>query len=259
MSDPQMLPLDLPEPAPVVRCWYCGAAAGVLEVEHQLPRSRGGADGANTVSACAPCNDLKGPLSLEEFRRGLGERLGTEVVFAGEATSERPATPLAGRVRSLGGDRSVVRLDPTVGEELQAAWRYLRSSESTRLTRLELASACITAGLADMRDERDLGDEWPEPTLALFEAEQRRLTGRNDLSRMPRVPMPRQHTKVPGELLDWARAGVEHRRANGEPELALLDWITEALRAQLASDAERFPGYPKLDEALRQRYGGAQS
>jgi hypothetical protein len=37
--------------------------------------------------------------------------------------------------------------------------------------------------------------------------------------------MARQHTKAPGELLDWARAGVEHRRANGEPELQLLDWI----------------------------------
>ena len=105
----------------------------MLEVEHQLPVSRGGIDDGNTVSACAPCNDLKGPLSLEEFRQGLAERIGTDVVFAGEATPDHAATPLAGRVRSLAGDRSVVRLDPAVGEELQAAWRYLRSTESPEI------------------------------------------------------------------------------------------------------------------------------
>ena len=69
--------------------------------------------------------------------------------------------------------------------------------------------------------------------------------------------MDRQHTKVPGELLDHARAGVEYRRTHGEPDLTLLDWIAHAVAAQLAADAARFPGYPTLD-ALAQRYDSDQ-
>lgn len=60
-------------------------------------------------------NDLKGPLALEEFREGLAERLGLAVdqlVFAGEATPERPVTQAIHNVRSLAADRSAVRIDP---------------------------------------------------------------------------------------------------------------------------------------------------
>jgi hypothetical protein len=125
------LPLELPDTEPAVTCWYCGSARGPFEREHQLPVSRGGGEaGATTlVWADARCNALKGPLDAEEFREGLAERLGldpTQVVFAGEATPERPATGLQA-VRSLQADRSVVRLDPVAGDELNKAWRWLRT------------------------------------------------------------------------------------------------------------------------------------
>jgi hypothetical protein len=125
------LALELPETEPAVTCWYCDSARGPFEREHQLPVSRGGGEaGATTlVWADARCNALKGPLDVEEFREGLAERLGldpTQVVFAGEATPERPATGLQA-VRSLPADRSVVRLDPVAGDELNKAWRWLRT------------------------------------------------------------------------------------------------------------------------------------
>ena len=45
--------------------------------------------------ACVRCNALKGPLDVEEFREGVAERLGlaaADLVFAGEAARDRPAT-----------------------------------------------------------------------------------------------------------------------------------------------------------------------
>lgn len=256
-SHVEMLPFDLPEPEPVPLCWYCGGA-GPIESEHQVPISRGGHDGSNVVDACAHCNDLKGPLDLDEFRQGLGERLGlpaAAVVFFGEATSVRGATPHLRTVRSLGADRSVVRIDPSTGEELQRAWRYLTTSGRGRLTRRELASEAIARHLAGLRGALGLGGEWPEPNLTLFETEPRSLTGRNELSQLPRVAQARQHTKVPGDLLDWARAGVEARRAAGETDLTLVEWMEEAMTAQIRRDAERLPEYPSLPDALKQRYG----
>ncbi len=246
------LPFDLPSSRPA--CWYCGTTTGAFEQEHQLPISRGGS-GSKLVHACARCNDLKGPLDLKEFRQGLPERLDVAVVFAGEGTEDRPATARLKGVRSLGADRSVVRIDPTAGEELQRAWRYLRAAGDPRLTRRDLASEAIAAHLDALREKLELGDEWPE-ALRLFDVESSAArTGRNDLAQLPRVPMARQHTKVPGELLDHARAGIAHRRGHGEPDLTLLDWITAAFASALAADADRYPGYPTEAEASTMRYG----
>jgi len=159
MNEPQMLPLDFPEPTPP-DCWYCGPTAGPFQTEHQRPISRGGR-GSTTVLSCARCNALKGPLNIDEFREGLAERLGvqpSDVVFAGEATTDRPATTAIATVRSLAADRSVVRIDPAVGEGLHRAWRYLRTGDRG-LTRRDLASAGIAAHLDKLRQRLDLGEE----------------------------------------------------------------------------------------------------
>jgi hypothetical protein len=143
-----------------------------------------------------------------------------------------------------------------VGEELDRAWRYLRSAGRPRITRRDLASDAVAGFLADLREELVGASTWPEPNLTLFDATERpALRGRSDLSQTARVPTPRQHTKLSGDLLDWARAGVEFRRGTGEPELTLLDWINEAVRQALVRDAERLPGYPTLRQALTARYG----
>lgn len=49
-------------------CAYCGAKGGKLEVEHIVPRSKGGSNRPSNLSlACHDCNQKKGNSSLEEF------------------------------------------------------------------------------------------------------------------------------------------------------------------------------------------------
>jgi hypothetical protein len=178
-TTPEPLPLELPETEPALTCWYCGTDRGPFEHEHQLPVSRGGGEAGarRLVWADARCNALKGPLDVEEFREGLAERLGVDaaqVVFAGEATPERPATRLHA-VRSLQADRSVVRIDPIAGDELNRAWRWLRAALDPQLTRRDVATEAILTHLAELRTRYVGEDEWPDPNLYLFEVEDRPL------------------------------------------------------------------------------------
>lgn len=55
------------------RCFYCGCELKVstTQLEHVIPRIRGGAGGVksgNIVPACFSCNMKKGVKTLEEFR-----------------------------------------------------------------------------------------------------------------------------------------------------------------------------------------------
>ena len=205
------------------------------------------------VWADARCNALKGPLDAEEFREGLAERLGVDpaqVVFAGEATPERPATRLHA-VRSLQADRSVVRIDPIAGEELNRAWRWLRAAVDPQLTKRDVATEAILAQLAELRARYVGEDEWPDPNLYLFDVEDRPPpTGRRELSRNPRVLQSREHTKVAGELLVWARAALAYRRRHGQPERTLFEWVSEAFAEKLERESSHHSGYPTFDEAV---------
>ena len=50
------------------RCVYCGAEQVPLEVEHIVPRARGGSNRvSNLTLACNPCNQKKGKQTAEEF------------------------------------------------------------------------------------------------------------------------------------------------------------------------------------------------
>ena len=50
------------------RCAYCGAKDRPLQVEHVVPRARGGSDRvSNLTLACAGCNQKKGTQTAEEF------------------------------------------------------------------------------------------------------------------------------------------------------------------------------------------------
>lgn len=50
------------------KCTYCGAENTPLEIEHIVPRSRGGSNSVtNLCLACRRCNVKKGNMSLEEF------------------------------------------------------------------------------------------------------------------------------------------------------------------------------------------------
>ncbi len=51
----------------VAACAYCGTTKGRIDVDHILPRSRGGTDAWNNlVLACVPCNERKGDRTPEE-------------------------------------------------------------------------------------------------------------------------------------------------------------------------------------------------
>ena len=50
------------------KCAYCGATGVPLQIEHTLPRSRGGTDRASDLTlACEPCNTTKGTKTAAEF------------------------------------------------------------------------------------------------------------------------------------------------------------------------------------------------
>src|SRR6266487_6239610 len=50
------------------KCAYCGASGLPLEIDHIVPRSRGGSNrSSNLTLACHPCNQHKGQQTAEEF------------------------------------------------------------------------------------------------------------------------------------------------------------------------------------------------
>jgi 5-methylcytosine-specific restriction endonuclease McrA len=50
------------------RCAYCGASGLPLQVEHIIPKARGGSDSpSNLTLACEPCNQTKGDQTAREF------------------------------------------------------------------------------------------------------------------------------------------------------------------------------------------------
>ena len=57
-------------------CVYCGAKKVPLQIEHVIPKSKGGTNTINNlVLACEKCNQKKGSISLEDFLKGNIELL----------------------------------------------------------------------------------------------------------------------------------------------------------------------------------------
>lgn len=53
------------------KCVYCGSSSVVLNIDHVIPKSKGGSNRLdNLVLACAPCNQRKKARSLDEFLAG---------------------------------------------------------------------------------------------------------------------------------------------------------------------------------------------
>src|SRR6185312_330186 len=49
-------------------CMYCGAKDRALQIEHLVPKARGGSDRVDNLTlACAPCNQRKGNRTAAEF------------------------------------------------------------------------------------------------------------------------------------------------------------------------------------------------
>ncbi|GHO59007.1 hypothetical protein KSB_74820 [Ktedonobacter robiniae] len=58
------------------RCAYCGKSNLPLQIDHILPRAKGGTNRlSNLTLACEPCNQAKGNRDLEDFLKKEPERL----------------------------------------------------------------------------------------------------------------------------------------------------------------------------------------
>ena len=58
------------------QCAYCDAKNVPLEIEHVVPKSKGGSNSVtNLVIACRRCNDKKSNLSIDQFLKNKSERL----------------------------------------------------------------------------------------------------------------------------------------------------------------------------------------
>lgn len=59
------------------RCAYCGHHLGARwHVDHREALRRGGADAPdNLMPSCAPCNNLKATLTVEEFRERIAHQV----------------------------------------------------------------------------------------------------------------------------------------------------------------------------------------
>jgi 5-methylcytosine-specific restriction endonuclease McrA len=80
---------------PVGNCFYCDEPISRAKKtkDHLLPKSRHGSDQPyNLVDCCKPCNQLKGMLTLEEFRVVIAFRNGlippSKMKFPGEIRKE---------------------------------------------------------------------------------------------------------------------------------------------------------------------------
>ena len=244
MSD--LLPLGLEESGTILTCWYCGTDHGPLEREHQTPVSRGGVAGGNVVRACLPCNHLKGKLTLEEFRTALELRLGVSpLVFAGEATPEIPATPIAD-VRSLAGTQAVVKLDPVVAERLDRALLWLGRRGRGRQTRKDAVSAAVTAWLDDLAASELDGADFPADAVLPFEEfEPPPIVRPGEASQTPRQILKREVTKIGAPVLEQARRVVSFLDEVEGP-LRLVDYVTAAVAARNEAVESRHPQLRRL-------------
>ncbi len=82
------------------RCAYCGVSNTPLEVEHLIPKGRGGSSGgsnrvSNLTLACHPCNQAKGTQTAAEF--GHPEVQALALTPLKDARMRRRSTPRAGR------------------------------------------------------------------------------------------------------------------------------------------------------------------
>jgi len=112
------------------RCAYCGKENVPLEVDHVVPKSRGGTDRvSNLTLACRECNQVKGNKLLEEWLDELKK-------------SKRPVD----RVRAENLPKVVLQLrEPLKGAAFMNAVRYalVRKLEGLGLP-LELGTAVVT-------------------------------------------------------------------------------------------------------------------
>lgn len=133
------------------RCAYCGRSNTRLEVEHIVPRSRGGTDHADNLTAsCRSCNIAKGQMPIEQFLSDDPKRL-TRIMRGRKLTNLADAAHL-----------NIIM--PTVLRDLESLGLPLEQTDAARTSwnRRELSvpksHVADAALLGDCRTLRDLPD-----------------------------------------------------------------------------------------------------
>jgi hypothetical protein len=91
------------------RCAYCTATGVPVQLEHVVPRARGGSDRVSTLAlACAPCNPAKGTQTAAAFGHPEGgDQAGRPLSDAAAIGDERGGRPAHGRSGAGSGARAV--------------------------------------------------------------------------------------------------------------------------------------------------------
>lgn len=142
-------------------CWYCGTnETAAWERDHQLPITRGGF-GPGDVWACRPCNRLKGPNTVEEFRARLAQVLGRPVSFAGEGGSDHLDDTEMQRARNILSSQRVLKLTGSLAGELLDAVMFLRGHGQPTLTLSTVGHEAIRRELVRLTQLHNSGKPFP--------------------------------------------------------------------------------------------------
>jgi hypothetical protein len=135
------------------RCAYCGATGVPLQVEHIVPRARGGSNRvSNLTLACTPCNTAKGTRTAAEFGHpDVQAQVRRPLADAAAVNASRWA--LYQRLQSTGlpieaGTGGRTKRNRTQREMPKAHWidaACVGASTPARLLCAAIAPLCITA------------------------------------------------------------------------------------------------------------------
>lgn len=156
-------------------CAYCPTTDVPLQVEHIVPRARGGSDRvSNLALACANCNDKKGTRSIEDFLAHDPDRLAR--VKAQARTPLRDAAAVNSTRRALFTALTSTGLKPETGTGGQTKWNRTRLGIPKGHA---LDAACV--------GEVDAVQCWTQPVLSI------KATGRGTYkrTRLDRFGFPR--------------------------------------------------------------------
>ena len=237
------------------RCAYCGAENVPLEVEHIVPKSRGGTDRvSNLTLACRNCNEKKGNRDVGEFLAHDSERL--------ERILRQCKTPLK--------DAAAVNTTRwRLFEVLQATGLPLETSTGgrTKWNRTRLGLPKTNALDAACVGKVDVVSDWHRPPLGI------RCPGRGSYqrTRLTRHGFPRGYLmcrrRIAGfqtgdlvwaEVLSGKKAGVYVGRvavrASGSFNIQTPHGVVQGVHARHCRLLQRADGYgyffqPKSTEA----------
>ena len=179
------------------RCAYCGATHVPLEIEHIVPRARGGSDRvSNLTLACRACNQRKANQSIEDFLKRQPALL-HQIQAQAQAPLQDAAAVNATRWALLNALKTTGLL-----VETGSGGRTKFNRTRLNLPKTHALDAACVGAVDQVRD-------WNRPVLAI------RATGRGTYSRtrLDRFGFPRgyliREKRVHGfQTGDWVRAEV---------------------------------------------------